>query len=175
MKKSILLISIVAIFMTFNFAFATAIGVEVIPDGGPGVGATAGQNDAIIEFKQYDLSEKFVYVMDNGCRVECPINVNTNNGMVTTKNCSVVQSSFDGNWYFRFDYTGLKSNTTKFYIKAKNAEGVMIDLKEINVGYDSEYNPRNGKIKNKAQTDSCSYKIPSSAILVEVLGVIDSY
>lgn len=175
MKKSILLICIIAIFMTFNVAFATAIGVEIIPDGGPGVGASAGQNDAVTEFKQYDLNEKFVYVMDNGCRVECPINVNTSNGMVSTKNYNVTQSTYDGNWYLRFDYTGLKSKTTKFYIKAKNVEGVMIDLKEINVGYHSEYNPRNGKIKYKAESDSCSYKIPSSAILVEVLGVIDNY
>lgn len=175
MKNRAFLISVIAIIMTFNVAFATAIGVEVIPDGGPGIGASMGQNDAVNEFKQYDLNEKFVYVMDSGCKVECPVNLNTAYGLVTTKNCNVVQNSYDGNWYFRFDYTGLKSKTTKFYIKAKNAEGVMIDLKEINVGYHSEYNPRNGKIKYKAESDSCSYKIPSSAILVEVLGVIDNY
>lgn len=175
MIKKVLLVTISFVLSLLSLSFATAIGVEIIPDGGPGAGAIIGQNDAMNEFKQYDLNEKFVHVMKNGCRIECPINLNTNDGIVSTKNFNVVESTYDGNWYFRFDYTGLKSKATKFYIKAKNAEGVMIDLKEVYVGYDSEYNPRNGKIKNRAETDSCSYKVPTSAVLVEVLGVLESY
>ena len=82
---------------------------------------------------------------------------------------------YDGNWRFTFEHTGLKQSITKFYIRARNAAGVMIDLKEVNVYYESEYNERNGKIKNKAITDSYTYKILPGTAEVQVLGILDSY
>ena len=178
MKKRFLFIYFILVLMICSFAHATAIGVEVIPDGGPGVAASAvtNENAAVNEYKQYDLDDKFVYTLNNNCNIECPKNINTNDGMVSTKNHRVADYDLYGGYaYLYFDYTGLKKKSTKFYIKASNAAGVMIDLKEIYVGYHSEYNERNGKITYKASTESCRYKILPSAVKVQVLGVLDSY
>ena len=177
MKKRFLYVFLVEVLMICSLTYATAIGVEIIPDGGPGVAASAitDQNAAVNEYKQYDLEDKFVYTLNNNCIVECPKNINTNDGMVSTKNHRVVDNDYYGYAYLYFDYTGLKKKSTKFYIKASNAAGVMIDLKEVYVGYHSEYNERNGKTTYKASTESCRYKILPSAVKVQVLGVLDSY
>lgn len=175
MKKRFLFTYLIGMLMTVSFTYATAIGVEVITDGGPGVDASTSinQNAAVIEYKQYNLDDKFTYTLANGCIIECPKNLNTSDGIVSTKNHRVVEYD-DGN-YFHFEYTGLKKKSTKFYIKASNAAGVMIDLKEIYVGYDSEYNVRNGKTTYKAETEYYRYKILPSAVKVQVLGILESY
>lgn len=174
MKKRFISVYLIGMFMICSMAHATAIGVEVIPDGGPGVAANTAidQNAAVNEYKEYNMDDKFVYVTYNGCVVECPKNINTNDGMVLTENHRVTEYSSS---YLYFKYTGLRKKSTKFYIKASNAAGVMIDLKEIYVGFYSEYNERNDKTTYRSATELCSYKIPSSAVKVQVVGILESY
>lgn len=164
--------------MTFA-TYATAIGVEILPDNGPGVEQSiVGESSAgIIGAKQYNFEEKYIYTCLNGCIVECPINIQTMEGVVTTKNHIVREGNVEEgtDTYLIFNYTGLKKTGTKFYIKAKNAEGVMIDLREVLVYNDVDYNPRTQKYKYSEETSYCSFRIPKSAVKVEVLGVLESY
>lgn len=178
MNKKISLALIIAM-LSMSFAtYSTAVGVEILPDGGPGVVGTKDiESLAVIGAKEYNLEEKFTYVCENGCVVECPINIQTMQGVVTTKNHSVREGNIeDGtDTYLVFYFTGLKRTGTSIYIRAKSAEGVMVGLREVLVYNNVDYNPKTQKYKYKEETSFCSFKIPKSAAKVEVLGVLDSY
>lgn len=176
MKRKFILALFAIIFIVTFSSFATSVETKVAPADGP-AGASAvinPNNAAYTEFKEYDLNDKYEYTLSDGTKIVCPKNLNTIDGMVTTKNHGV-HIDYDGNWRFTFEYTGLKQSMTKFYIRARNAAGVMIDLKEVYVYYESEYNERNGKTKTKAITDNYTYKILPGTAEVQVLGILDSY
>ena len=179
MKSRLSVLLLLTMVFTSFVSYATPLGVEIIPDGGPGVigNEVSDPNAATEAFEQYDLNEKYTYTYANGCVVVCPKNISTNHGMVVTRNYQVKEADEvrGTSAYFMFTYTGLKKTATEFYIKATNAAGVMIDLKEVYCGYSAKYNSNKGTYKYKAVDSLCEYKIPKSAVKVEVLGVLESY
>ena len=172
MKKKILFIIIASLLTIMNFV-SISFATDTSPLDGPGINMEAAQNDGIVGYKQYDLNEKYINILDNGCIVECPFNILTDDGMVTTKNHRIL--SYDDAKYLSFDYTGLRNKITNIYIKSINQAGVMIDLKKVQAGYETDYNFKTGKFKNKPSTSTYNYKIPTAASKVEVLGIVDSY
>lgn len=136
----------------------------------------AGFGDAVADNNTIDTSQIFKYTFTSGVYFECPRNVMTEDGQVTTEDY-VVNDKASGKCSedsVKFSYTGLRNKTTEFYILAYDVNNLVIDTRTIKCYYDSDYNENKQKYVYKKLTENCYYYIPEGAVKVIVIGKLEN-
>ena len=119
---------------------------------------------------QINFDEKFTHTFINGCYLECPLNMKGINGTIKIRRCTVFEPDITQNYKgrFMFEHSGPNSMNEKFYIRAYDINGIMIDELKLMTDYDQDYNPIKKKYIYKVLPTDATYFIPLEAARVVV-------
>ena len=123
-----------------------------------------------------DQTQVFTWTYSNGVYFECPRNIPTANGLVVTEDYIVKDmtvNTYSGKNTVSFSYTGLRDKSTTFYIIAYDATGAIMNIKNVEVYYDVNYNEKKKKYVYKKQTSEMYYTVPDGAVKVIVKGSVE--